>query len=165
MNIIRKQASTNRKQVTDALEYLRLDEFFGPQIIRDMKRIKYFLRREIEPQVPDIVNSASDITDLFEQLRSFKLPHKYLIGEPQVKLMAAMCAEIARVDLSLATGFLVQVGLIGYTLKTYGSKWLKDKYLLKICNYELVGGWGLTEFAYGSNSTQIETQVVFQNGK
>ena len=53
--------------------------------------------------------------------------------------------ELARVDASLATFFIVQAGLLGYTVETLGSEEQKQKYLPKIINLDLIGGWALTE--------------------
>lgn len=58
---------------------------------------------------------------------------------------------------------LVQSGLLGYTIQLLGSEEQKSKYLPKIINLELIGGWGLTEDKIGSDASNINTNVTKTN--
>lgn len=54
---------------------------------------------------------------------------------------------------------IVQTGLLGHTIELLGSEQQKAKYLPKIINLQLVGGWGLTEDKIGSDASNIQTAV------
>lgn len=53
----------------------------------------------------------------------------------------------------------VQCALLGYTIELLGSEEQKIKYLPKIINLELIGGWGLTEDKVGSDASNINATV------
>lgn len=54
---------------------------------------------------------------------------------------------------------IVQYGLVMYTIETLGSEEQKARYLPKLKNFELVGGWGLTEDKIGSDASNLKTRV------
>jgi acyl-CoA oxidase len=83
----------------------------------------------------------------------FKKP--YGVGTSCVK-QGALILELARVDPSLVTFFIVQAGLLGFTVETLGSEEQKEKYLPKIINLDLIGGWALTEQNIGSDASNLE---------
>lgn len=74
--------------------------------------------------------------------------------------MGAVLAQFARTDASLATAIVVQWGLAMYTIETLGSEEQKKKYLPRMKNLELIGGWGLTEDKVGSDASNIQTTVT-----
>lgn len=54
---------------------------------------------------------------------------------------------------------IVQYGLVMYTIETLGSEEQKARYLPKLKNFELIGGWGLTEDKIGSDASNLKTRV------
>ena len=56
--------------------------------------------------------------------------------------------------------WVVDLGLLGYTIQLLGSEEQKQKYLPKIINFEMLGGWGLTEDKIGSDAANIGTTVT-----
>ena len=49
------------------------------------------------------------------------------------------------------------------TLDKYASEALKQKYLPKLANWELRGGWALTEIDNGSDASSIISNVTYDN--
>ena len=56
--------------------------------------------------------------------------------------------------------WVVDLGLLGYTIELLGSQEQKQKYLPKIINMDWIGGWGLTEDKIGSDAANINTTVT-----
>ena len=105
------------------------------------------------------VEKATFPYDVVEKLKPlvllkhfFKKP--YGVGTSCIK-QGALVLELARVDASLATFFIVQAGLLGFTVETLGSEEQKKKYLPKIINLDLIGGWALTEEKVGSDASNV----------
>ena len=55
---------------------------------------------------------------------------------------------------------LVQFGLLGSTIEMLCSEEQKAKYLPKIINMDMIGGWGLTEDKIGSDASNLTTSVT-----
>lgn len=70
-----------------------------------------------------------------------------------------MYMEMSRTDTGIATFFAVQMSLLKYTIDKMGSEEQKKKYLPKIMNLEMIGGWALTEPEFGSDASSLETNV------
>ena len=84
----------------------------------------------------------------------FKKP--YGVGTSSLT-QGVLIAELTRIDPGLATVFLVQAGLLGFTIETLGSEEQKAKYLPKIVSMEWIGGWALTEDKIGSDASNLNT--------
>lgn len=84
----------------------------------------------------------------------FKKP--YGVGTSSLT-QGVLIAELTRIDPGLATVFLVQAGLLGFTIETLGSEEQKAKYLPKIINMDWIGGWALTEDKIGSDASNLNT--------
>jgi len=81
----------------------------------------------------------------------------------RITLQGVIAAELARGDAGVATMCTVQCGLMGHTIEALGSEEQKAKYIPKIINLELIGGWGLTEDKIGSDASNILTTVTKSN--
>lgn len=75
-----------------------------------------------------------------------------------------LAAELARGDAGLATMVMVDWALLGYTIESFGSEEQKSKYLPKIKNFEMIGGWALTEEKVGSDASNLTTRAEKING-
>ena len=84
----------------------------------------------------------------------FKEP--YGVGTSCLK-QGIIIAELTRIDPGLATAFLVQAGLLGFTVEALRSEEQKAKYLPKIISMEWIGGWALTEEHIGSDASSLTT--------
>jgi alkylation response protein AidB-like acyl-CoA dehydrogenase len=66
---------------------------------------------------------------------------------------------IAKVSLSAALIIGCQNGLVGYPLSQFGTKEQKEKYLPGLAKGEVIGSYGLTEPAAGSDAANIQTKA------
>ena len=88
------------------------------------------------------------------------IPEKYE-GE-EMGWLAAMIVteEIARASSSLRVQVNMQVLGCAFTILTYGSEELKQKYIPKLCSGELVGGFGITEPDAGSDVMAMKSVAM-----
>ena len=85
------------------------------------------------------------------------IPEEY-DGEDMGWLAAMIVTEeIARASSSLRVQVNMQVLGCAYTIFTYGSEYLKQKYIPGLCSAELVGGFGITEPSAGSDVMAMES--------
>ena len=105
-------------------------------------------------------------TATFPQAVIDKMKHlelmKYFFKKPygvgtSCLTQGVLIAELTRIDPGLATVFLVQAGLLGFTIEALGSEEQKAKYLPKIISMEWIGGWALTEDKIGSDASNLNT--------
>lgn len=68
-------------------------------------------------------------------------------------------AEMARIDAGIATFAAVQAALLMSTIEQLGNEKQKEKYLPRLRDLQLIGGWGLTEDKYGSDASSLQTTV------
>jgi glutaryl-CoA dehydrogenase (non-decarboxylating) len=85
------------------------------------------------------------------------IPEKY-DGEEMGWLAATIVTEeIARASSSLRVQVNMQVLGCAFTILTYGSEALKEKYIPGLCRATLVGGFGITEPDAGSDVMAIQS--------
>ena len=72
--------------------------------------------------------------------------------------------EIAKVDASVAVVLSVHNSLVNWIIQTYGSDYLKEKYLPKLTSGEFIGAYCLSEPEAGSDATQQHTLAELKNG-
>lgn len=73
--------------------------------------------------------------------------------------------EIAKVDASIAIVMSVQNSLVCWIIENYGSKELKEKYLIKLATGEYIGAYCLSEPEAGSDARGITTSAVKDGNK
>ncbi len=70
--------------------------------------------------------------------------------------------ELARISPSVSVAMDVQNGLVEYPIFTWGSEYLKKKYLPKLCSGEYIGGYALTEPQAGSDAANVQLKAERQ---
>ena len=100
-----------------------------------------------------IVKKLKDIDPLGLLLRP---PYGKNVSLVTVGLISA---ELARVDLGVCTFLNVHWGLSARTIEEFGSEEQKLKYLPKMRSFDIIGGWGLTERDYGSDASNLKSNV------
>ena len=105
------------------------------------------VRSFMEEQVAPIINKhwIAD-TFPFELLKHFEMD----ICNKDPMLTGLITMEMARVDPSIATFYLVQNGLAIDTINSCGSMEQKEAYLYSLCDFALIGCFALTEPLVGS---------------
>src|SRR6266545_2484425 len=69
---------------------------------------------------------------------------------------ALITEEIGRADSSVRTTLSVQISLVELTILKFGTEEQKRRYLPKLCSGEVIGCFGLTEPAVGSDATRLQ---------
>jgi glutaryl-CoA dehydrogenase len=77
--------------------------------------------------------------------------------------MGAICYEMARRDASFSTGFYVH-NLTIYTILLYGNEEQRQRLLPPYISFEKMASFGLTEPAYGSFATGLQTTATKVEG-
>lgn len=68
--------------------------------------------------------------------------------------------EISKIDASASVIVSVNNSLVCYGIQSYGSTFLKDKYLKKLANGEYIGAFCLSEPEAGSDATSQKTTAI-----
>lgn len=76
------------------------------------------------------------------------------------KGIGSCVAEFARCDASFGTAILLQWALVMYTIEALGSEEQKKKYIPKLRDLQVIGGWALTEEKIGSDAANLNTTVI-----
>lgn len=83
--------------------------------------------------------------------------------EANVRLTAAVLAELARADLAFAFSLVVHLNLTG-AIARIGSDGHKDKYLDRMMRGDLIGAFCLTEPEAGTDAASLQTRARQQPG-
>lgn len=131
------------------------------------KQVRHFVETEVKESIIPYVEKAEFPNYLIPKLQKlgaakhyFKKPYG---SGARVLLQGIVTAELARGQPGVATLAIVQLCLLGYTIETLGSEEQKKKYLPKIINFEMIGGWGLTEDKIGSDAANLGTTITKVN--
>jgi alkylation response protein AidB-like acyl-CoA dehydrogenase len=73
---------------------------------------------------------------------------------------ALITEEIGRADSSVRTTLSVQVSLVELTILRFGTEKQKLSWLPRLCRGEIIGCFGLTEPAVGSDAANLQTTAV-----
>lgn len=159
------------KYVDSALSWLGFDSMLPESSQQLIKKLRPILESDkVYKRMVEYVEKSEFPTDIVPLVRDLDIgKHNYagkfgaVGGSPWDKF--AVLLELGRVDASLATFFMVQHGLMGKTIDMFGSEEMKNEWMPKIINLEVIGGWGLTEQHIGSDASNMSTRVREENGE
>ncbi|HZP95481.1 MAG TPA: acyl-CoA dehydrogenase family protein [Candidatus Limnocylindria bacterium] len=77
---------------------------------------------------------------------------------------AIITEEIGRADSSVRTTLSVQISLVELTILTWGTEEQKRAWLPRLCSGEIIGCFGLTEPAVGSDATKLQATATRDGG-
>lgn len=157
-----KQVSEPKlKYLKDPLEFLKLEDLIPADLNTRRKELRAVLD-EIAPILPEYVEKAEFPKHIIPKLRSTMGLMEAKYGCRQITSLEVNLNfyELARVDASLATFYGVSIGLVLYTIEKLGSEEQKAKYLPGLCNFDIIGCWGLTEPNYGSDASSLRTTAT-----
>ena len=154
--------------VVDSSQWFGFAQLMGQQSEDLRKRLRPVFESGILNQILPYVETATFPEEIIEIFKAQKLGHYFLEGKHGNGATswdrATIVSELARVDASCATLLLVQMKLLARTIEAYGSEEQKDEYLPKIRDFQLIGGWGLTEKLNGSDASGLTTTVKLVDG-
>lgn len=144
-------------------DYLNLGSLLTHEENEARLRIRQFVQSEVIPTIDPYVEEAKFPEYLIPKLRATNILSYFLkppYGKPlSTFAQGAIIAELARGDAGVCTMVLVQYALVIYTIEALGSEEQKATYLPKLKNFELIGGWGLTEDKIGSDASNLKTRA------
>ena len=118
--------------------------------------------REVAPRIQQLDREHTFDRALLPKMAELGLlgvciPAKYGGAGMDYISLGLACEELEYVDTSLRVILSVHVGLNSLTLLAWGSEPLKQKYLMPQAQGSLIGSYGLTEPAAGSDARGIQT--------
>ena len=118
--------------------------------------------REVAPRIQQLDHGHTFDRALLPKMAALGLlgvcvPAKYGGAGMDYVSLGVACEELEYVDTSLRVILSVHVGLNSLTLLSWGSEAQKQKYLVPQAQGTLIGSYGLTEPAAGSDARGIQT--------
>eukprot|EP01133_Synstelium_polycarpum_P015449 gene15449-18327_t len=95
-----------------------------------------------------------------ELLKTGKFSVQMLKDDPK-KFLSYLFNLFPLVDFSVIAKLVIHMQLFGGTILELGSEYHHNKYFPDINNYNIVGGFAMTEMGHGSNVRQIETVATY----
>ena len=135
--------------------------------VRDL--VRKFAQEEIAPTAIERDESATFPTEIIRKFSElgfmgFMTDTKYGgAGLDAVSFCIAM-EEICKVDASIGIVVSVHNSLVNWIIETYGSDYLKEKYLPKLTSGEVIGAYCLSEPEAGSDATKQHTLAEHKDG-
>lgn len=162
------RARASHQPVQSSGDWFGFGDLLGDKAKKLRDRLRPVMEAGIKHQIIQHIENASFPEELVgmmkaQQLGEYFVDGKWGNGANNWERVAIM-TELARVDASTATLFLVQFKLLCRTIELYGSEAQKEHYIPKLVNFDLVGGWGLTERLNGSDASGLTTTAKFENG-
>ncbi|KAG0627069.1 hypothetical protein M758_2G171500 [Ceratodon purpureus] len=158
-------ASTFPESVSD---YFGVEDLLSPEDIALRKRVRGVMEKHVAPVMTKYWEKAEFPFEIIPHLASLKIAGGTIKGYgcPGFSILshALVCAELSRVDASCCTFALVHSSLCMSTIGMLGSEEQKQKYLPSLARFDTVGCWALTEPAYGSDASSLNTTAVKVEG-
>lgn len=131
------------------------------QLIRNVAR--NFAEKHIAP-INRIIEEKTIPRELYTELGKIGftgviIPPEYGGAGFDTLSYVIILEELARVSPSVSVAMDVQNGLVEYPILTWGSEYLKKKYLSKLCTGEYIGAYALTEPQAGSDAANVQLKA------
>jgi acyl-CoA oxidase len=165
-NHLSREKSNKNFRVNDPIQFLKLDELIPADLNQRRKDLRQMLEKEIAPILNHYIEKAEFPLQILPKLKDlFGLTEqKYGCRKLTNYEKALNVYELARIDCSLATFYVASLSLVIFTIEKLGSEEQKAIYLPKLCDLELIGGWGLTEPDTGSDASSLTTTATPTDG-
>jgi glutaryl-CoA dehydrogenase len=137
------------------------------RIIRDAARA--FARDRLLPCVTEDYRDDYSDPGLFREmgehgLLGVAMPEAFGCAGASYVAHGLVAREIERIDSGYRSMMNVQSSLVMYPILRYGSPEQRKQYLPALARGELIGCFGLTEPAAGSDASAMETRAIFTGG-
>lgn len=156
-----KRAKEDRYQHHD---YYNIDELLTEEHLLARDAVRTWVKQEVTPIIEEYADKAQCPTHLFKGLADIgafgpSIPAEYGGGGMDEMAYGVIMQELERGDSGIRSMASVQGSLVMYPIFRFGSEEQRRKYLPKLGNGEFIGCFGLTEPDYGSNPTDMITNV------
>jgi glutaryl-CoA dehydrogenase len=161
LNEIKRSAREDRYQHHD---YYLIDDLLNDEHKLAREATRQWVKSEVSPIIEEYAHRAECPTHLFKGLADIgafgpSLPAKYGCGGMDEIAYGIIMQELERGDSGIRSMASVQGSLVMYPIYKYGNEEQRMKYLPKLASGELIGCFGLTEPDYGSNPSDMITNI------
>ncbi len=158
------KARTAREDRYQHHDYYGVDELLSPEHLLARDAVRTWVKQEVTPIIEEYADKAQCPTHLFKGLADIgafgpSIPAEYGGGGMDEIAYGVIMQELERGDSGIRSMASVQGSLVMYPIYSFGSEEQRRKYLPKLGNGEFIGCFGLTEPDYGSNPTDMITNV------
>lgn len=156
-----KRAREDRYQHHD---YYNLDELLSEDHLLARDAVRTWVKQEVSPIIEEYADRAECPTHLFKGLAEIgafgpSLPEEYGGGGMDEIAYGIIMQELERGDSGIRSMASVQGSLVMYPIYKFGSEEQRRKYLPKLGSGEFIGCFGLTEPDFGSNPSDMITNI------
>lgn len=157
-NIIIKLDRFKAPDYYDITSLLTDEQKLAREVVRD------WVKKEVSPIIRACFEQAIYPKNLLEILGKIgvlgpSLPEKYGCAGTDEITYGIMMQELERGDSSIRSAASVQGSLVMYPIYKYGTEEQRMKYLPSLASGKLTGCFGLTEPDYGSNPSDMITNI------
>ncbi|XP_022746187.1 acyl-coenzyme A oxidase 4, peroxisomal-like isoform X4 [Durio zibethinus] len=144
-----------------ASDYYQFDDLLSLEEQAIRKKVRECMEKEVAPVMAEYWEKAEFPFQVVPKLGALHIAGGTIKGYgcPGLSLTgsAIAIAEVARVDASISTFFLVHSSLAMLTIALCGSEEQKQKYLPSLAQLKTIACWALTEPDYGSDANSLKT--------
>jgi len=125
-----------------------------------------FSKEVVEPVIGEYEEACRYPLKIFREMGrrgwlGFNIPEEYGGSERDTISYVMLIEALTEGSSSASVGLIVDTHcLASETVRLFGNEYLKEKYLPKLANAELVGGFAITEANAGSNVTNIRATAI-----
>ncbi|KAL9428770.1 hypothetical protein AB3S75_030705 [Citrus x aurantiifolia] len=162
------QATPASKFPPCASDYYQFDDLLTSEEQAVRMKVRECMEKEIAPIMAEYWEKAEFPFHVIPKLSALRVAGGTIKGYGcpghSVTGAAIAIAEIARVDASCSTFILVHSSLAMLTIALCGSEEQKQKYLPSLAQLNTIACWALTEPAYGSDASALNTTATKVEG-
>ncbi|KAH9736614.1 Acyl-coenzyme A oxidase 4 (peroxisomal) [Citrus sinensis] len=162
------QATPASKFPPCASDYYQFDDLLTSEEQAVRMKVRECMEKEIAPIMAEYWEKAEFPFHVIPKLGALRVAGGTIKGYGcpghSVTGAAIAIAEIARVDASCSTFILVHSSLAMLTIALCGSEEQKQKYLPSLAQLNTIACWALTEPAYGSDASALNTTATKVEG-
>ncbi|CAL9002819.1 hypothetical protein GBA52_019136 [Prunus armeniaca] len=145
-------------------DYYQFDDLLTPEEQAVRLRVRQCLEKDVAPIMAEYWEKAEFPFHVIPKFGALRIAGGTIKGYGcpglSITANAFATAEIARVDASCSTFFLVHSSLAMLTIALCGSEAQKQEYLPSLAELKTVACWALTEPDYGSDASALRTTAT-----
>ncbi|KAJ7949995.1 acyl-coenzyme A oxidase 4, peroxisomal [Quillaja saponaria] len=149
-------------------DYYQLDDLLTPEEQAIRMRVRECMEKEFAPIMTEYWEKAKFPFHVIPKIGALRIAGGTIKGYgcPGLSITGSCvaAAEVARVDASCSTFFLVHSSLAMLTIALCGSEGQKQKYLPSLAKLDCIACWALTEPDYGSDASSLKTTATKVEG-
>ncbi|KAM2468231.1 hypothetical protein PS1_009950 [Malus domestica] len=146
----------------------KIDDLLTPEEQAIRLRVRECMEKDVAPIMAEYWEKAEFPFQIIPKLGALRIAGGAIKGYGcpglSITANAFATAEIARVDASCSTFFLVHSSAAMLTIALCGSEAQKQKYLPSLAEFKTVACWGLTEPYYGSVASALRATATKVEG-